>query len=81
MAADVEPIEGVWYHHLDREEDFTVVLVDEADGVIEIQDFEGNIEEVDQDEWDEWELEVIDPPEDWGGILGDISPHDLGYEE
>lgn len=81
MVANVEPIEGFWYHHLDRGQDFTVVLVDDLDGIIEIQDFEGNIEEIDMEEWEEWELEVIDPPEDWGGVLGDITPGDMGFEE
>ena len=37
MNGDVDPIEGNWYHHLDKGQDIMVVDVSERDGTVDIQ--------------------------------------------
>lgn len=55
---------------------FEVVAVDEADQTIEIQHFDGTVEEYDLVSWAELEAEPIDPPEDWSGSM-DVDEEDL----
>jgi len=79
MIGELDPIEGNWYHHLDREKDFMVVDVNENEGTVDIQYFDGDIEELEMEEWEEMDLEEIEPPEDWTGPLDDLEADDLGY--
>ena len=80
MIGEIEPIEGNWYHHLDRDLDFMVVDVNEKEGTVDIQYFDGDIEELEMEEWEEMDLEDIEPPEDWTGPLGEMDSEDLGFE-
>ena len=79
MIGEIDPIEGNWYHHIDREKDFMVVDVNEKEGTVDIQYFDGDIEELEMEEWEEMDLEDIEPPEDWTGPLDDLEADDLGY--
>jgi hypothetical protein len=80
MIGEIDPIEGNWYHHIDREKDFMVVDVNEKEGTVDIQYFDGDIEELEMEEWEEMDLEEIEPPEDWTGPLDDLEADDRGYE-
>jgi hypothetical protein len=40
-----------------------------VDATVELQYFDGTVDEVDMNEWWEMTLEPIDPPEDWHGAL------------
>ncbi len=80
MIGEIDPIEGNWYHHLDKNQDFMVVDVSERAGTVDIQYFDGDITELEMEEWQEMDLEEIEPPEDWTGPLGDLESDDLGYE-
>jgi hypothetical protein len=80
MIGEIDPIEGNWYHHIDREQDFMVVDVNEKEGTVDIQYFDGDIEELEMEEWEEMDLEEIEPPEDWTGPLDDLEADDRGYE-
>ena len=44
-----------------------VVAVDEEEGSIEVQYFDGTLAEYDVDTWRELNLHEIDHPEDWSG--------------
>jgi len=79
MIGELEPIEGNWYQLLDKERDFMVVDVNEREGTVDIQYFDGDIEELEMEEWEEMDLEEIEPPEDWTGPLDDLEADDLGY--
>lgn len=79
MPTDVDPIVGNWYRDLERDERFEVVAVDEDEGIVEIQYFEGDVEEVDVDTWYEMDLEVIEAPEDWTGPMDGVTRDDIGY--
>lgn len=69
MAAP-EPGIGDWYR-LNGGELFEVVAVDDDDGTVDIQYFDGTVEEMDREDWDaQWEdgaLEAAEAPEDWTG--------------
>ena len=81
MSFDLEPIVGNWYQHLDKGQKFEVVAVDEDSGLIEIQYFDGDLEEIDLDAWDDLEIEPIEPPEDWTGPLDEVDSEDLDYPD
>ncbi len=76
-----QPGIGEWYR-LSGGELFEVVAVDTDDGTIEIQYFDGTVEEMDFEDWEsQWEeglLEAADPPEDWSGSV-DVEPDEDGY--
>ena len=80
MTTRDEPVVGDWYQNLQRRA-FEVVAVDEEDDAIEIQYFDGEVEELDFDSWYELELEVIAAPKDPTGALDDLERDDLGDTE
>ncbi len=69
MASRTLPTVGTWYAHRGKGQLFQVVAFDEDDGLIELQDFEGDVDEVDLDTWLEMPLDPAAPPEDWRGPL------------
>jgi hypothetical protein len=81
MPNELDPIVGQWYLHHDKGEAFRVVAVDTASHVIEIQSFDGDVEELDAGAWREMDIETAEAPEDWTGPLDDIEPDDLGLTE
>jgi hypothetical protein len=58
---------------------FEVVAVDDEDGTIDIQHFDGTVEEMDFDAWEIGEFFPADPPEDYSGSL-DIEREDYGVD-
>ncbi len=74
------PAVGHWYAHRDKGQLFQVVAFDEDDGLIELQDFDGDVDEVDLDTWLEMQLEPAEAPEDWTGPIDEVETDDLGYE-
>jgi hypothetical protein len=75
-----QPNIGNWYR-VSGGETFEVVAVDDDDGTIEIQYFDGTVEELDIEDWEaQWEdgaLETAEPPEDWSGSV-DVEPEEEG---
>ena len=67
-----QPNIGNWYK-VTGGETFEVVALDEDDGTIEIQYFDGTVEEMDVEDWEsQWEdgaLENAEPLEDWTGSV------------
>ena len=78
--SDLDPIVGNWYKNVEEETEFEVVAVDEDAQTVEIQYFEGEVEEIDLDSWYEMVLEPIEPPEDWSGAYDQMEPDDLDYD-
>ena len=58
---------------------FEVIAVDDEDGTIDIQHFDGTVEETDFDAWEEAEYRPTEPPEDYSGSL-DIEREDYGMD-
>ncbi len=65
---ELTPVIGNWYRK-ENGERFEIVAVDVDDATIEIQYFDGTIEELDMDAWEEMPLEEVEPPEDWTGSV------------
>lgn len=72
------PVVGEWYRDL-HGDIFEVVAVDEEDGTVEVQHFDGTLEEWDLADWRQSPLQAADPPEDWSGSL-DIEREDYGVD-
>jgi hypothetical protein len=70
-----------WYRHLDKGHQFQVVALDDEAGTIEIQHFDGDLEEIDAESWHGLDIEAIQPPEDWTGPMDVAEKDDLGYTE
>jgi Family of unknown function (DUF6763) len=81
MCANPSPRIGQWYRHLDKGESFLVTGYDERTGTTEIQTFDGDLDEVDSESWDELRVASIEPPEDWTGPVDNVAVDDLGYSE
>lgn len=79
-ALRLQPIVGEWYRG--KGDQFEVVAADNDDGTIEIQYFDGTIEELDLEDWraqcEEGVLRSSEPPEDFTGSYDfeeDEPPH------
>src|SRR3989344_2293815 len=81
MTTMHKPVISQWYRHLDKGQQFYVTAIDDREGTIEIQHFDGDVEEVDFDDWRMLAIEPIEPPEDWTGPVDDVERDDLGYSE
>lgn len=72
---------GQWYRRTDKGELFQVVGRDESSRTIEIQSFDGDVDEVDGETWATLAPEPTEAPEDWTAPMDDIETDDLGYSE
>lgn len=72
------PIVGDWYQ--DREgELFEVVALDADDQTIEVQYFDGTLQEFDTSDWLALSPQAAEAPEDWTGSM-DVDPEDHDEE-
>ncbi len=55
---------------------FEVVAIDEEHKTVELQDFDGTIDSLEQEVWRETDIEPAQAPEDWSGSV-DIDLEDL----
>lgn len=76
-----QPDIGEWYR-VRGGELLEVVAIDEDDGTLEVQYFDGTVEELDLADWEaqsaKGEIEEAEPPEDWSGsvdVEGDEDSH------
>jgi len=81
MGNRLPPVVGNWYSHRDKGALFQVVALDEIAGTVEIQEFDGDLDELDLDEWRSLLVEAAAQPEDWGGPLDDVEPDEFGYTD
>ena len=72
MDTDLDPVVGSWYKNLEKDELFRVIAFDEDRGIVEIQLYDGDLEEIDAGAWFDLEIEPAETPEDWTGPLDDI---------
>ena len=72
---------GQWYLRWDKGEVFQVTGRDERSRTLEIQTFDGDLDEVDEAAWAALPLSLAEPPEDWTGPMDDVETDDLGYSE
>jgi hypothetical protein len=72
----IHPTVGQWYLRPKTGKKFEVIDIDDGDGMIEIQDEEGTLDQVDSDAWFTDELEATDQPQDVSGALDSSSESD-----
>lgn len=73
----LRPRVGEWYRRQDRPQPFHVVAVDEDSGTVDIEYFDGTIDEWPADHWAALEIEPCGAPQDWSGPFDDVRPDDL----
>ncbi len=78
MSVEHNPKIGGWFKTATGQ-NFEVVALDEEDGTVEIQYYDGAVEELDMDTWEELAMEPIEPPEDWSGSM-DMEREDYGVD-
>ena len=69
------PVIGQWFSRPNGTL-FEVVALDEEGGTVELQQFDGTIDEVDLEAWPELLLVEVSAPEDWSGSV-DMDPEDF----
>ena len=72
MSNELDPLLNNWYCHLDKGQNFRVVAVDDINGVIEIQNFDGDVDEIEISQWKNMDIELAEEPENFSG------PYDVG---
>ncbi len=72
---------GQWYTRSDKGEIFQVTGYDPDSRSIEVQTFDGDLDEIDLESWTGLPLALAEPPEDWTGPMDDVERDDLGYTE
>ena len=80
MPNELYPIRGQWYAHLKKGQRFFISAIDEDGGTVEIQHFDGDLEEATFEEWREFDIELSVAPENWAGALDVGELDDLGTE-
>lgn len=68
------PVIGQWFRRANGVL-FEVVAIDEEGRTIEIQQFDGTVDQVDLEAWPDLLLTEISAPEDWSGSV-DMDPED-----
>ena len=79
MSTRLVPEVGLWYAHRDKGQMFQVVAIDEHAGVIDIQDLDGDVDEIEIDSWRAMPLDRAEPPENSSGAVDDVEADDLGF--
>ena len=76
--ANPAPVIGEWFRRTGGDS-FEVVAIDQDDRTIEIQYFDGTIEELEFADWFEEPIEATEAPEDWTGSV-DVDAEDTENE-
>ena len=77
MATENDPIIGSWYFHNDKGQQFVIVNVDAENELVDIQHFDGDIEEISFTNWYDMNIEIGTEPENWSGAtdVGEVDDY------
>lgn len=67
MARTPNPIIDCWYHQAEKAQRFLVTAIDEHSDTVEIQYFDGTLDEIELVTWYALDVELVEAPEDWTG--------------
>lgn len=67
MTRIPSPTIDSWYHHSEKAQRFLVTAIDEHSDTVEIQYFDGTLDEIDLVNWYAMDVELVEAPEDWTG--------------
>lgn len=73
--AVIFPVIGSWYRRSNGSL-FEVVAVDVEDATVEVQYFDGTIDEIEFENWSDLLIETVGAPDDWSGSV-DMDPEDF----
>jgi Family of unknown function (DUF6763) len=76
--SSIKAREGQWYADQAHHEFFLVIAIDESDGLIDVRDRYGDIDEFDLDEWDAMGLVLCPAPDE---TIGEWDSEDEDTEE
>ncbi len=79
MKLEPTPRVGDWYRNTTGEA-FEIVARDDDDDTLELQYYDGTVEELDAESWEYLRPEPIEPPEDWSGSM-DLAREDRQHPE
>lgn len=77
---EAQPIIEHWYRGLNGNT-FEIIDINQDEGYIDIQYFDGVIDEIIYTDWNEMSCVEIAPPEDWSGPFDDLVQDDMGDTE
>ena len=77
MSINHQVVVGDWFRNLEGKI-FKVVAINDSEETIDIQYFDGDLAELESDEWNQLSLESIDAPEDWSGPYDNLVIDDYG---
>jgi len=80
-SAAVKPQIGQWYARTDTGDVFQVTGLDEGGGTIEIQSFDGDVDEIENPLWAGLPLESAPPPEGAMEPVEDMEAQDLACSQ
>ena len=75
MTSTPNPMIDSWYHQAEKAQKFLVTAIDEHSDTVEIQYFDGTLDEIDLVTWYAMDVELVEAPEDW---TGPVDMEDLG---
>lgn len=78
MPNELDPRIDQWYAHLDKGQRFFVTAIYDEENMVEVQHFDGDIEELSIDEWRDMDIELSVEPENWAGAMDIANEDDLG---
>jgi hypothetical protein len=78
MRNELDPRIDQWYSHLDKGQRFYVTAINEEQNTVDIQHFDGDLEELSLDEWRDLRIVLSEQPENWRGALDIAEKDDLG---
>lgn len=80
MPNELDALINQWYTYLDKGQRFFVTAINDTAKTIEVQHFDGDVEEFGFDEWPELNIELCEEPENWSGALDIAEQDDFGTE-
>ena len=78
MPNELDPRIDQWYSHLDKGQRFYVTAINEEENTVDIQHFDGDLEELSLEEWRDLRIVLSEQPENWRGALDIAEKDDLG---
>ena len=77
----LKALQGQWYANRSTHDVFCVIAVDEDDGLIDVRDGYGDIDEFDFDEWESMDLVLVSAPETWQLRFDDLDDEEDEEDE
>lgn len=81
MSYAQQPEVGAWYRRADRPQPFQVLAVDAQTHSVELEYFDGTIDEWPLAHWHDLEIEACEAPVDLRGAFDTLEPDGLGGED